>query len=174
MAYTDDQLKENTMQAQVALYDLHLFGMPITRVNPDGIYDTTTTRAVKDFQRYVGLPITGNIDYLTWDKLINMHFERVINNRNPYSLSPFVYGPIHITKGQKGSGIGMVQTMLSAISTLYENIQPVTVNFIYDDATINQIHTIKQISNLQVNDVLDTKTWNALVSMYNIVALRGK
>lgn len=39
------------------------------KVQINGIYDQRTTDAVKEFQRAAGLPITGNVDKNTWNRL---------------------------------------------------------------------------------------------------------
>ena len=37
---------------------------------PDGIYGPETTRAVTNFQRQHGIPVTGITDQITWDAVV--------------------------------------------------------------------------------------------------------
>ena len=39
----------------------------------DGIYGENTRRAVADFQRIFGLPVTGVVDYPTWFKISDIY-----------------------------------------------------------------------------------------------------
>lgn len=50
-------------------------------INPDGIYGSETTAAVKLFQRQNGIEETGNTDYETWE-LLRQNAELIDNERN--------------------------------------------------------------------------------------------
>lgn len=58
---TNLSLNTNILIAESSLKTLGLFNRA-----PDGIFDRASAEAVKKFQKSVSLPMTGNIDKLTW------------------------------------------------------------------------------------------------------------
>lgn len=63
--------KQAIREAQQQLRTLYKAGMPIVLVTPDGIFGKNTVDSVRDYQRNIGLPITGIIDLDTWFHLFN-------------------------------------------------------------------------------------------------------
>ncbi len=45
----------------------------LLKLVPDGIYGPNTVQAVREFQRQNGLPVTGETDYTTWNKLVAIY-----------------------------------------------------------------------------------------------------
>ena len=49
-------------------------GVEWARIEPEnGVFDTTTEDAVKQFQAGFGLPVTGTIDYETWRAIYDFY-----------------------------------------------------------------------------------------------------
>lgn len=42
----------------------------ITAAEPDGVYGSVTERAVRDFQAYFGIDVTGVVDQYTWNRIV--------------------------------------------------------------------------------------------------------
>ena len=42
-------------------------------VTADGIYGESTRRAVEEFQKVFGLPVTGIVDYRTWYRISEIY-----------------------------------------------------------------------------------------------------
>ncbi len=45
----------------------------ITTLSPDGVFGNATERAVLNFQRSFGLPVTGRIDAATWERIVEIY-----------------------------------------------------------------------------------------------------
>ena len=45
----------------------------LLKLVPDGIYGPNTVQAVREFQRQNGLPVTGETDNTTWNKLVAIY-----------------------------------------------------------------------------------------------------
>ena len=60
--------RQNVLEAESFLRANHRLEGGIL-INPDGIFEEETTRAVSLFQRQNGLPETGIIDFATWTLL---------------------------------------------------------------------------------------------------------
>ncbi len=60
--------RQNVLEAESFLRANHRLEGGVL-INPDGLFDEETTRAVMLFQRQNGLPQTGVIDFTTWNLL---------------------------------------------------------------------------------------------------------
>lgn len=65
MKYNMYDHRQNVLELQTFLRANHLLEGGVL-INPDGIFDSATTEAVKLFQRQNGMEITGVVDYPTW------------------------------------------------------------------------------------------------------------
>ena len=65
---TDGERSELVFISQLMLNAVRL-NYDITQVGVNGLYDTQTSDAVKEYQRINLLPVTGEIDPATWDTL---------------------------------------------------------------------------------------------------------
>ena len=45
----------------------------LLKIVPDGIYGPNTVQAVREFQRQNALPVTGETDNATWNKLVAVY-----------------------------------------------------------------------------------------------------
>lgn len=170
MTYSDEQKRGHVYTLQNALFELHRNGDNIPRVNPDGHFGPETTESVRAFQWQNQLPVTGVVDHATWDAIMTRYFYEIRMRKSPVPVQPFPAGELQITRGQAGSGVGMAQTMLWALSRRFSNIRAVPVTLVYDDATIAQMRNIQRLYGLPQRDTLDTPTWNALTVLYNLAA----
>lgn len=69
MKYNIYDHRQNVLELQGLLRANHLLEGGVL-INPDGIFDSNTTDAVKLFQQQNGLDITGVADYPTWVLLV--------------------------------------------------------------------------------------------------------
>lgn len=124
---------------QQGLRDLSQTHSNIRPVIPDGIYDENTAEAVRDFQREVGLPETGIMDFDTWTELFRIWKEeqsipaddcRSINPDNPREL----------------------QVALAALAERYPNLLPVELTGVYDEQTDAAVQAIAEIGKLAAED----------------------
>lgn len=170
MTYSEEQKRSHVYQLQTALYELGKNDSSLPRVNPDGIYGPETTRSVQDFQRKSNLPVTGNTDNITWNAIFIRYFREMRERSTPVAVQPYTHGPLTISRGQSGVGIGMAQLMLWSLSHSFSNIHAVPITLVLDDATIKQLHTVQSMSELSTRDLLDVPTWNALTVLFNLIA----
>ena len=68
MKYNLYDNRQNVLELQYFLRANHLLEGG-TLINPDGIFDSNTTEAVRLFQRQNGIAVTGIADYETWTLL---------------------------------------------------------------------------------------------------------
>lgn len=68
MKHNMNDNRQNVLELQSFLRANNLLEGGIV-INPDGIFDSATTTAVRLFQRQNGLEETGRVDYATWTML---------------------------------------------------------------------------------------------------------
>ncbi len=58
----------------------------IPRIDLSGAYDAQTKKAVENFQRFSGLPVTGRVDYSTWKAIVRENSLHLKSKEMPYKL----------------------------------------------------------------------------------------
>ena len=58
------------LQSMLRSISLYYNNIPVIAV--DGIFGPTTTNAVKEFQRVYSLPITGEVDIITFEEIVRI------------------------------------------------------------------------------------------------------
>ncbi len=141
----------------------------IPLVNPDGIFGPKTEDAVRAFQKTVGLPANGIVDFATWDAIFRsyMHASQQISLR---PIQPFPSGNYQIKSGERSDIVLFVQLMLSALAVGLEIFEEIEPSGLYDDKTEEAIGKFQTMYALPSDGIVDYKTWNALAESYaNIV-----
>lgn len=144
------------------------FNDNLSRITADGVFGKNTEDAVKNFQSYYGLPVTGIVDNATWYKILGQY--NAIIQSLPYefqSYSAFLYPGYVITEGATGKAVEQVQTYLKTISQNVEAVPSVTVDGVYGSATANAVRVIQELYGLPVTGDVGILTWNALTELYN-------
>ncbi|MBR4892944.1 MAG: peptidoglycan-binding protein [Clostridia bacterium] len=66
---------------QTMLREINFFYNILPEVIVDGIFDEITKKAVMDFQKRFNLNETGEVDIITFEKIVE-EYKRAINNEN--------------------------------------------------------------------------------------------
>ncbi len=69
MKYNMYDHRQNVLELQSLLRANHLLEGGVL-INPDGIFDSSTTAAVMQFQTQNGIEVTGAVDFETWQRLV--------------------------------------------------------------------------------------------------------
>jgi peptidoglycan hydrolase-like protein with peptidoglycan-binding domain len=144
-------------------------GYQIPIVIPDGIYGTETENAVRVFQSLVGLPITGRVDYPTWQALGAAYKEVQNENARAYPIYPFdetlLDGKVVI--GNELPLIYIIQIILKTIGIAYNNLDRQEITGVYDRATADNVRDFQRINGLSITGEVNKETWNRLAEAYN-------
>lgn len=132
-------------------------------IKVDGIFGTETRRAVRDFQSVYGLIPSGRVDLETFEMLA------FISGRNyeykPVRIIPKMLEGGVFSPGDESNVITIIQAMLSELAVIYD-FEPIRINGVFDSDTGNAIKQIQRNNLLPDDGIINSQTWNALVSEY--------
>ena len=140
------------------------------KVPIDGIFETYTQNAVRQFQRNNDLPLTGVADRQTWDAVYQAYLKELERIALPDPIIPFPSFPVDykIALGEESFLVSIVQHMLQELSTIYDTFDAVKINGKYDDTTKEAIKDFQERNGLMPTGEVDKATWNALSRIYNL------
>ncbi len=136
-------------------------------LNPDGIYGKETADAVREFQRRAALPVTGEVDFTTWNRIVSDYdkAERALAPGD--AILPFPAADYRTHRGEKSDIILIIQIMLSAISIAYDDFEAVPLSGEYGTETADAVGRFQKINRLPETGDVDKATWNELARSYN-------
>ena len=144
----------------------------VAPVNTDGVYGQNTANQVSAFQRYKGLPATGEVDEATWESLYSAYkgITDYLSERNQITPVPTEpYPGVVLRRGDAGPSVAVFKGYLSYLSKIFYDIPPVTGNNIFDQRTQNAVKEFQRIFSLPRTGTVDEKTWNTLADVYSVV-----
>ena len=167
--------KGDTGGAVVTLqYFLSLLGQFVDflpAVAIDGIYGSGTEKAVSAFQRYKGLPVTGETDKATWDSLYSAYkgVADYLETKNQPQLTTEPFPGVTLRRGDVGPSVGTFKSYLSYLSKVFFDIPAVAQNNIFDLRTQNAVREFQRIFSLPQSGQVDRTTWNTIADVYRTV-----
>lgn len=144
-------------------------GKPAFYTTVSGKYDDATRTAVRAFQKEAGLPVTGTVNYLTWQKLRDASAEAVRTARPPEAIRPLSAGQT-LRRGEVSDLVLLLQILLNALRIEHDRIPAVPHSGVYDSATENAVRAFQKVSLLDATGEVDRETWDRLAADYNGIA----
>ena len=149
-------------QAQLFLLELHYTDERYANIALDGLYGKETENAVRIFQRYEGLPITGEIDFLTWTLLYQKYLASSQARRSESFVILEENLPLNV--GSIGSDVELLQSLINRLGEKYVTLPSLEINGIYSYSTSNAVRELQRIYRLSQTGVLDRETLNYIFS----------
>ena len=148
---------------------LSSFYHTIPSVTYTGVFDRQTRVAVIEFQKRMGLPITGIVNDETLDLLVRaaLGIFSTISPQEVY-LPPFRFPgtDYRIGHGIERPGVIAIQEMLSFISLAIPAIPLITELGVFGEETQNAVTAFQQMFGIEPTGIVDGITWNELVRVY--------
>lgn len=159
---------KSVFEAQTRLLSLSRNDPDIPRVNSDGIYGSATTSAVAAFQKKQGLPVTGKIDYATWNEILRAYYENERKNGSPKPIYPFNASLENgsLSPGDVSDLVAVMQHMLAYLGTEFNSIGALPITGKYDDATENAVWEFQKRNDIPATGIADQRTLNLLSEIY--------
>ncbi len=140
---------------------------------PDGIYGQETISAVSAFQRRYGLPVTGITDQLTWDAIVEVYEDSLIQVDKATPIEILLDPGQVFRAGDSSPYLYLLQSMLLYLSTQHASIQSPSHNGVLDSPTAEALAGFQLLAGLEPTGELDKKTWKYLVNQFTLNANRS-
>lgn len=142
----------------------------IATVNPSGVYDKSTANAVSEVQEQNGLPVTGRVDYATWN-IITALFSLAMGKFSENTpLRIFPDASYIADTGEISDLVMIIQLLLNALSSSYDEYRHIKPSGIYDDETKSAVRHFQEVNRLPQTGKVDSDTWDAIAHSYNTFA----
>lgn len=153
---------------QYLLAYLALFYDTIPPVTLDGIYGPSTTEAVTAFQRTFDLPVTGEVDFETWDVLYRTYQGFLATIPFRYTEGVVLpYPGVPLRLGAESETVRLLQEYLNFVAATYTQIPTVTPTGYFGTATQEAVIAFQRLQGLPTNGTVGAATWNALTTLYD-------
>lgn len=168
-------LREGSQGGEVVTlqYFLNLISPFVDFIRPiatDGIYGTATKNSVLAFQRYKGLPQTGEVDERTWNSLYNA-YKGVVDYLSEEAILDRVgtepYPGVVLRFGDNGPSVRVIKTYLNYISQFFYDLPPLAETTAFDRRTQNAVTEFQRIFSLPQTGQVNETTWNTIADVYS-------
>lgn len=152
------------LQYLLTLMSLYYPSVPETAIT--SVFDEQTRLAVIEYQKTMHLEPTGIVNQETWNSLYSNGLG-ILRTLPPQSIYlPYVryskdYGP-----GDIGPAIFIIQEMLQYISLTIPQIPFVELTEVFDDSTQNAVIAFQNFVKLEPTGIVNEATWNTLTEVY--------
>ena len=138
---------------------------PVTRT-----FDEKTQSAVRTFQSVFGLTADGVVGKATWYKMVYLYvglsrLSELVSMGQQFQSFSFQY-PGLLRQGSRGSGVSVLQYMLSILAELTPTIQAPAIDGIFGPATARAVRECQRKAGLLPDAVVDEETWNAVYDAF--------
>ncbi len=136
----------------------------------DDIYGSTTTQAVKEFQRIFDLEQTGIVEKTTYYKLLYVYTSisrladlvkagKELSDILPELRSELKYGSV-------GNTVKLLQYYLSLVSAYESRVPPLQIIGVFGENTYQSVTAFQKIFGLSPDGVVTEEVWEILRSVY--------
>lgn len=135
-------------------------------VIPDGIYGDSTEKAVSQFQKEQGLPVTGTADDKTFRAIVrayNLAFPLLSQTQSGVVWFP---AQLVIYPGQSHPHVGLAQSMFVSLGQKYSSFSAAPVSGTLDSRTSDNLRHLQHYAGLPETGTMDKHTWNRLNMLY--------
>ena len=139
-------------------------------VVPDGIYGPNTMNAVTALQRHEGLPVTGVVDQLTWDRIVEIYKPALVRIGKAQPIEVLLEPGQILRSGDSNPYIYLLQAMLMQLSNDHPQIIPPSSTGVLDAETEESILQFQKLAGLVATGEVDRLTWKHLVLQFTLNA----
>ena len=157
-------------ELQYLLLFISAFNNQIPPLTVDGIFGPATRDAVLAFQRFYGLPQTGQVDFSTWEQIYDSYVG-ILDTLPEGYFSPVTeaYGGVPLRLGSEGEQVSRIQDYLNFISNTYTEIPKVTVDGIFGPATQTAVLAYQNLFGLEPTSIVGAATYNSIADTYRVL-----
>jgi len=88
----------------------------------------------------------------------------------PDPIIPFPSYPSNyqISLGEKSFLVATLQYMINEIAVIYNTLDPLEINGVFDEATERSVKALQKINGLAQSGSVDRETWSAVARIYDL------
>ena len=134
----------------------------------DGIYGPSTENAVRAFQQTFDLPVTGAVDFDTWDVLYRTYLGFI--STIPFKYTEGVtlpYPGIPLRLGAESEVVRLLQEYLNDIAQVFPQIPTVNPTGYFGPQTEAAVIAFQNMENIEPPGTVAAATWNAITDLYS-------
>lgn len=139
-------------------------------VVPDGIYGPSTMNAVTAIQRREGLPVTGIVDQITWDRIVDVYKPAIIRIGKAQPIEILLEPGQVLRRGDSSPYIYLLQAMLTQLSNDHPRIPPPGNSGVIDPETEEAVYQFQELAGLLTTGEVDRITWKNIVLQFTLNA----
>lgn len=173
MNHDDEFLGQPVRSLQSMLRTISFVNTSIPRVVPTGVFDEQTLEALMTFQRESSLPVTGQTDAATWEKLTQTYEEANFMLSPPRPANLYPAHTFVILPGSFSQYLIPIQGMFNVLSSVISNIEPVPVNGVHSGPSVHNTIWLQQCCGEPANGILDRTVWDRLARLYDTFIIRN-
>ena len=169
------QLREGSQGVGVKTVQYYLnilayFNSNLTAPPLDGVYGAATTNAVRIFQSFYGLPVTGVVNTATWNVLNRIYSETVEFLPEGYTGGfAKLYPGYLLSEGMSGENVRDLQSYLSLISQNLAAIPSVAVTGYFGEQTRAAVTAFQEAFGINPTGAVGAVTWNTIAKQYDFL-----
>ncbi len=153
---------------QYLLQTISAFTNTIPLTPLDGIYGESTAEAVRAFQTEWGLPVTGEVDLVTWEKLYDVYRADVATvPETTFSNLARPFPGLTLRLGSRAEDVRYLQEYINTIADAYSEVPHIPVTGVFDEDTQNAIFTIQSLLGIPITGLVGVRTWEAIARLYD-------
>lgn len=139
-------------------------------VNSDGIFNSDTEDAVREFQRIFGLTADGIVGKQTWYRIAYIYTSvKRLGELNSEGVAfedvPNQF-PSQLSFGQTGMPVRAIQYYLAVISRFYDTVPSVSLTGVFDEQTETAVKAFQQTYGLTPDGIVGRQTWDDIIRAY--------
>lgn len=157
-------------QLQYLIDFISNFEPTVNSLNIDGIFGPRTKQEVENIQKLYGLPVTGTVDFVTWERIARAY--RAMLNSVPEGYFPerlVPYPGYPLTLGSRGETVTALQTYLNKISDVYTEIPKIPTDGWFGPQTFNAVSAYQKLFGDYVSGIVGGPTWSSIVNTYSTI-----
>ena len=165
----DDSNSVKVIQTELNRIAQNYPAIPKIRLE-NGFFGVDTEDAVRAFQRIFSLPVTGEVDKATWYTIKRYYngvkqLSELTSEGINIGEATLPYAP-ELSAGMEGLPVRALQYYMDVIAYLNPELDPVTVNGIFDPATVQAVENFQRFYGLPVTGRTNAALWNVLNREY--------
>lgn len=136
----------------------------------DGLFGESTTNAVRVFQELYGLPITGEVDIITFEEIVRVN-NLAEDGMKPHRKTGIIVIPQYsISPGESSEHLYVIKGMVKNIASRFDNINDVTViDEVHDEEFTEIIKQIQILSELEPTGIIDRQVFDIISYLYEAI-----